>query len=309
MMCGNTSLLLSKGSRPSAPYSNRLLTSLWGTQTIKDLSSACSLSIEKAIQVYGSQPELLSLILSSKVEEDRRKAEEAKLRQKEIDYMLHQQQKKKDKPTKPMPMLPHIPQKRGDSIQPLKASTHSTDSTLPPLHIKSSYSSPWNHRTNETTRKTSIDMLLISEHDPDLKLPELSIPSSRSSTNTATSTEDNSQLEYKRPRSYSEGYDPAAGSASSNETNTKRRKREIQAITTIIETKEFPYSDDYLWKNNGNTVHKKTGFKSIYYKCSNGAKGCPVNKTVTFKDNGEYLIKYRGEHLAECHRIKRITDL
>lgn len=195
MMCGNTSLLLSKGSRPSAPYSNRLLTSLWGTQTIKDLSSACSLSIEKAIQVYGSQPELLSLILSSKVEEDRRKAEEAKLRQKEIDYMLHQQQKKKDKPTKPMPILPHIPQKRGDSIQPLKASTHSTDSTLPPLHIKSSYSSPWNHRTNETTRKTSIDMLLISEHDPDLKLPELSIPSSRSSTNTATSTEDNSQLE------------------------------------------------------------------------------------------------------------------
>jgi hypothetical protein len=46
----------------------------------------------------------------------------------------------------------------------------------------------------------------------------------------------------------------------------------MQAITTIIETKEFPYNDDYLWKNNGNTVHKKSGYKSIYYKCSNSAK-------------------------------------
>lgn len=59
--------------------------------------------------------------------------------------------------------------------------------------------------------------------------------------------------------------------------NPKKRKREIQAITTIIETKEFPYSDDYLWKNNGNTVHKKSGLKSIYYKCSNGTK-------VTYND-------------------------
>jgi hypothetical protein len=52
----------------------------------------------------------------------------------------------------------------------------------------------------------------------------------------------------------------------------KRRRRETQAITAIIETKEFPYNDDYLWKNNGNTVHKKSGFKSIYYKCTNSSK-------------------------------------
>ena len=64
--------------------------------------------------------------------------------------------------------------------------------------------------------------------------------------------------------------EPAATSSSA--TATKRRRREMQAISTIIETKEFPYNDDYLWKNNGNTVHKKTGFKSIYYKCSNSAK-------------------------------------
>jgi phosphopantetheine adenylyltransferase len=51
------------------------------------------LSIQKAIQIYGSQPELLGLILSSKVEEDRRKTEEAKLRQKEIDYLLQKEKK------------------------------------------------------------------------------------------------------------------------------------------------------------------------------------------------------------------------
>lgn len=65
---------------------------------------------------------------------------------------------------------------------------------------------------------------------------------------------------------------PIEPAAASSATTTKRRRREMQAISTIIETKEFPYNDDYLWKNNGNTVHKKTGFKSIYYKCSNSAK-------------------------------------
>ncbi|KAL0093424.1 hypothetical protein F4703DRAFT_1829535 [Phycomyces blakesleeanus] len=77
----------------------------------------------------------------------------------------------------------------------------------------------------------------------------------------------------------------------------------------IIETREFPYNDEYLWKNNGNTVHRKSGHKSIYYKCSNSSKGCSVNKTVTFKEDGEYLIKYRGQHLVECNRIKHIIDI
>lgn len=48
-----------------------------------------------------------------------------------------------------------------------------------------------------------------------------------------------------------------------------RRRREMQPITMIIETREFPYNDEYVWKNNGNTIHKSTGQKSIYYKCSN----------------------------------------
>lgn len=53
-----------------------------------------------------------------------------------------------------------------------------------------------------------------------------------------------------------------------------RRRREMQAITKIVETRENPYVDGYFWKNNGNTVQKKTGNKSIYYKCSNSSKVC-----------------------------------
>ncbi|KAK4510020.1 uncharacterized protein ATC70_006189 [Mucor velutinosus] len=89
----------------------------------------------------------------------------------------------------------------------------------------------------------------------------------------------------------------------------RRRRREMQAISMIIETREFPYNDEYVWKNNGNTIHKNTGQKSIYYKCSNSMMGCPVNKTVTFRDNGEYLIKYRGNHLDDCNKIKRVVSI
>lgn len=46
----------------------------------------------------------------------------------------------------------------------------------------------------------------------------------------------------------------------------------MQAITKIVETREYPYVDGYFWKNNGNTVQKKTGNKSVYYKCSNSNK-------------------------------------
>jgi hypothetical protein len=56
-------------------------------------------------------------------------------------------------------------------------------------------------------------------------------------------------------------------------TNSKpRRRREMQAITKIVETRDFPYMDQYFWRNNGNTTQKKTGCRSIYYKCSNSNK-------------------------------------
>ncbi|KAI9245587.1 hypothetical protein BY458DRAFT_528702 [Sporodiniella umbellata] len=236
-------LLTSKLTRPLCyPLSPPL------TSAKDQTSQSYSFSIEQALQIYGSQPELLGLVLYSKLEEDRRKTEEAKLRQKEIEYILQKQQiifSRRPAPTLPSPFLKD------------ELATKSTLDRRPSTAPKETVLYP--ERPSDLKRKMSFDM-------PSLPLsPPLEI--------------------------------------------SKKRKRTIQAITTMIETKEFPYRDDYLWKNNGNTTHRKSGLRSVYYKCSNGAKGCPVNKTVTFKKKGEYLIKYRGEHLKECSRVKRITDL
>ncbi|KAG0239636.1 hypothetical protein B0O80DRAFT_497188 [Mortierella sp. GBAus27b] len=84
----------------------------------------------------------------------------------------------------------------------------------------------------------------------------------------------------------------------------KRKRREMQPVSKTIDSPE-PFVDNYLWKNNGNTTQKKTGCKSIYYKCSNSAGGCTVNKTVTEKEGGGFTTKYRGEHLEDCNKFKR----
>lgn len=105
---------------------------------IKSPETTSYLNLEKVVQVYGKQPELLELILSSKVEEDRRRAEEAKLRRKEIDYMLQQ--------------------KKSTSLPSISKTLNQQDNRLPsPLSTK---------------RKNSIDMLLSPPHY-DLKLPEI----------------------------------------------------------------------------------------------------------------------------------------
>ncbi|KAF9579214.1 hypothetical protein BGW38_004616, partial [Lunasporangiospora selenospora] len=70
----------------------------------------------------------------------------------------------------------------------------------------------------------------------------------------------------------------ATAAAAGAEYKRKRKRREMQPVNQIVESDE-PYQDPYLWKNNGNTTQKKTGCKSIYYKCSNSTSGCTVNKT------------------------------
>lgn len=72
-----------------------------------------------------------------------------------------------------------------------------------------------------------------------------------------------------------------------------RKRREMQAITKIVETREFPYQDEYFWKNNGNTTQKKTGCKSIYYKCSNS------NKVSKKKGRGEICGKFFSWNLRD----------
>ncbi|KAG0219584.1 hypothetical protein BGX33_002131 [Mortierella sp. NVP41] len=94
------------------------------------------------------------------------------------------------------------------------------------------------------------------------------------------------------------------GADSGADQKRKRKRREMQPVNKIVDSQE-PHVDQFLWKNNGNTTQKKTGCKSIYYKCSNSAGGCTVNKTVTEKEGGGYVTKYRGEHLEDCIKLKR----
>ncbi|KAF9100384.1 hypothetical protein BGX27_000417 [Mortierella sp. AM989] len=100
------------------------------------------------------------------------------------------------------------------------------------------------------------------------------------------------------------GSTAAAAAAAAADPKRKRKRREMQPVNKIVESTE-PIVDLYLWKNNGNTTQKKTGCKSVYYKCSNSPGGCTVNKTVTEKEGGGYITKYRGEHLEECIKFKR----
>jgi len=68
----------------------------------------------------------------------------------------------------------------------------------------------------------------------------------------------------------------AAAAAADSDPKKKRKRREMQPVNQIIETFET-HVDQYLWKNNGNTIQKKTKCKSIYYKCSNSGGGCTVS--------------------------------
>ncbi|KAI8342566.1 hypothetical protein BC941DRAFT_413141 [Chlamydoabsidia padenii] len=222
---------------PSTPY-----TTNDNNLHVPDSSSAPLYELHQVIQQYQAHPDLLKLILTSKVEEDKRRAEEAKLRAKELDYYI--------KHDSPAPAL------------------------LPPIKRKLSISSPCQPSMEDQQRRHSAATAMLAMSSP---------PS-----NESTSDEDIDQ---------------------SGDEPRSRRRREMHAITKIVETREFPYLDRYFWRNNGNTTQKKTGCRSIYYKCSNSNKGCKVNKTVTAKQNGEYLIKYRGAHLPECGMVERIRDL
>ncbi|KAI7863060.1 hypothetical protein BDF14DRAFT_1847440 [Spinellus fusiger] len=355
------------------------------------------LSLEKVVQQYSTRPELLELILSTKVEEDRRRAEEAKLRRKEIDYLLQRHQtdtslqqcsvsrtfqsideiqpdmcqretrlhlpyprkssyNSKDTPKQNHPFPPynqsslepvtlepiHTTQtKKRHSLNPIVHSHFKKTSKpflFPSLSSRDTSSDTSPVDTRRKSNSNNIDMLL--SHSPVFsKQPSLSNSySSHRNKSYSNHRETNSSISplshhspiilenTTRDISFGTGCLPPTDSIfrkpldifpskrPSQQENgqdhcTKRKRREMQAITTIIETRDFPYNDNYLWKNNGNTVHKKTGNKSIYYKCSNSGKGCLVNKTVTFRENGEHLIKYRGQHLKECSRIKHIVDI
>lgn len=145
-----------------------------------------------------------------------------------------------------------------------------------------------------------------------------------------------SSLNEPRESSSAQGASRIISTLTNIDQKRKRKRREMQPVSKVVDSPE-PHIDYYVWKNNGNTVQKKTGCKSIYFKCSNSAAGCTVsyeqmimsmlgcfvvllltsfslctentkqkvNKTVTEKEGGGYLTKYRGEHLEDCMKMQR----
>ncbi|ORZ20639.1 hypothetical protein BCR42DRAFT_409184 [Absidia repens] len=286
--------------------------------------SAPLYELQDVIQQYKAHPELLKLILTSKVEEDKRRAEEAKLRAKELDYYLkhdsnttppsppslstnyHQQQSNYQRKMS----IPSRISVNQDRSAPYPTSTHSTTATSP---LSPSRRASFDH--HQQRRHSAATAMLamggsVSPSTLPALLPSLSPPSDRSSN---ASSSDDDEMDHSAivayPSPVTDHYDDQEETSAGSTTGKPRRRREMQAITKIVETREFPYMDSYFWRNNGNTTQKKTGCRSIYYKCSNSNKGCQVNKTVTAKQNGEYLIKYRGTHLTECGMVERIRDL
>ncbi|ORX59609.1 hypothetical protein DM01DRAFT_1361736 [Hesseltinella vesiculosa] len=224
---------------------------------------------------YQSNQDLLTLILQSKVHEDARRLAEAQLRAKTLDYLILQKHHQ-------------LGSFSSQAITPPQIST-----PVQPDHKSLDSQLLFHQLASITPEPTPQDLSEPTFMIPDLPLTTIAAPVPPSTCLTSSA------------RSASVRPIPPAPMYM---VKTKRR-REMQAISKVVETKEFPYADGYFWRNNGNTVQKKTGNKSVYYKCSNSAKGCPVNKTVTWREDGQYLIKYRGEHLSDCNRVQHIVDV
>ncbi|KAI8082943.1 uncharacterized protein BX664DRAFT_361224 [Halteromyces radiatus] len=227
--------------------------------------------LQAIVDQYQSQPELLKMILNTKLEEDKRKAEEARLRAKELDiYMsFHGRNDEDDDRVSTPPLSPH----QHPCLS--KSSPSSSSSSLP--------TSPPPPSSSLTNGRKSISYSIDSSstHPLDTSFP------------------------YFKPISITPEHQDDI-----SKKMTGRKRRSMQAVTKIVETKDPLYKDDYLWKNNGNTIQRKTGYKSTYYKCSNASKGCPVNKTILFQSSsGDCIIKYRGHHLPFCGKVEHVYDL
>ncbi|KAG2187945.1 hypothetical protein INT44_000695 [Umbelopsis vinacea] len=294
-----------------------------------------SFALQDVVHQFRDKPELLQLILQSKVEEDKRRAEEAKLRAKEIDLYMQQ----RDSQGLHGLALRPIRFKSSDAVHPYHVdnsdTTPKSSGTTSPALLQSQEAhthtpthtptlSPYGRlqpsppRTYSTSREhTPGPRHLDYRRHSAVELPPFryNSPNLRHESSSSENDLKRRRLSMDQAIGTSSPLSPPAdhssdANASVQEAGKRQRKRrEMQSITKVVETRDFPYNDEYLWKNNGNTVHKGSGEKSIYYKCSNSSKGCPVNKTVTFKKNGEYVIKYRGEHLDDCNRVKRIVDV
>jgi hypothetical protein len=147
-------------SRPSN-NNNNMTSPLMKQQQQQQPENPVSGDLQEIIYSYQTQPELLRLILLSKLEEDKRRAEEAKLRAKELDLLLIQQQQQQQQQQQngssnddPMSFNNNTFQ------QPTQFNTFSMQPT-PPISSNSSTDGRINQQ-----RRTSLDAILASPYQP-----------------------------------------------------------------------------------------------------------------------------------------------
>ncbi|KAK9703382.1 hypothetical protein K7432_010766 [Basidiobolus ranarum] len=282
---------------------------------------APGLELVDLLSQYSTQPELLKLILQSKLQEDKRKTEETRLRSMQIDLMIYEQSNQQC-------IWPETEMKRGrDELfsdfalnlgknsrpridsNPFSMIDYPQSSEFPDLNDYTNYSSALT--SNGSSDTASPPMIFSTFENEQFLSPNLvdsspTIPGFPNLISQATIA--------PAPR-----FVPDSNHNSIPVSNLstqfghpkpdkkKRNRKAMLPISMIIETKEFPYPDNFVWLNNGNTIQKKTGLRSTYYKCANWHKGCSVNKTVSSQGDGTYIIKYRGEHLPECGVAAKVT--
>ncbi|ORX94764.1 hypothetical protein K493DRAFT_220696 [Basidiobolus meristosporus CBS 931.73] len=285
MTCNNSSCLNKLGRSKSLPDA---------------FTSTPSFDLVDLLAQYSTQPELLTLILHSKLQEDKRKTEETKLRSRQIDLM------RCDQNHQPLCIYPETGMKRTRSGQSpdcfSETSTCDRMEANPFVSIKlveyvylslvDLYSK---HESNFPMSHVDTNSLSVAGFSSSLTSSPITI-NALPPNPTSDSTKSQSEVVIETPVT-------ANPQMNHSRSNTKKRiRRAMLPISSMIETREFPYNDSHHWLNNGTTIPKKSGLRSTYYKCTNWYKGCTVNKTVCNQGNGLYTIKYRGEHLSGCGR-------
>lgn len=210
--------------------------------------------LQEVIQQYQTQPELLKLILTSKVEEDKRRAEEAKLRAKELDVYLQNKSS-------------HTKNHSAPYFIPKRHHRHHASSSISSLSSLSEEEiEDEDYNSDHQQRRHSAAAAMLAMGGIDIKR-YIDSNYDFGKVFLMLHVLSNNEITSAYPSPIADQYSDEL------ESNSKpRRRREMQAITKIVETRDFPYVDNHFWKNNGNTVQKKTGCKSIYYKCSNSNK-------------------------------------
>lgn len=125
--------------------------------------------LQSVVSKYHANPELLKLILASKVEEDKRRTEEAKLKAKEIDLYFQQQQEKEETNRKSLiyPKEPQPERRRRSSCSSTSSngSTANTIGAVDSIHRRiAPYSipRPITLNDNNSRRHSSISTALVS---------------------------------------------------------------------------------------------------------------------------------------------------